>query len=166
MGTLGQLHLELLDERGDVLVGDHRTLVFLHSEHALRHSDVHVALHLALASQAPVVLDFLACEMRFLRVEDFASAFEHLHLALSARSLTATCRRQEYTILVECSHQTRTLSHRYCSVAVDSDVHVAARRKVFLSHEQQYDDEQDQYQKHCDAYQYKHNAISSLVLNF
>ena len=105
VGTLRQLHLELLDEGSHVLVADHGTLILLHAEDALRHVDLEVALHLALTAQAPARLDFLTGEVRLLRVEDLSPTLKHLHLALSARSLSAAGRRQEDAVLVERGHQ-------------------------------------------------------------
>ena len=50
---------------------------------------VEVVLHLHLAGQTPVVLDFLAGEMHGLGGEDFASAFGYTHLALAAAAFAA-----------------------------------------------------------------------------
>ncbi len=69
VGSGRQLHLEFLDEGGYVLVAYDGTLVLLYTEDRLVDMDFHVALHLALASQTPVVLDFLAREVWLLAVE-------------------------------------------------------------------------------------------------
>lgn len=90
--------------------------------------NLQIALHLALASQTPVVLNLLAREVRLLGIEDFSPTLEHLHLALSARCLTATSRRQEDAVLVERGHQAGTLWHVDSAVAIDFDIHIAARR--------------------------------------
>ena len=101
MGTCGELYLELLDERSHVLVGDDGTLVLLDAKDAFIDMDLQIALHLTLTAQTPASLDLLTREMGLLRVEDLATAFEHLHLTLSARGLTAAGRGQEYAVLVE-----------------------------------------------------------------
>jgi hypothetical protein len=63
-------------------------LPLFHAHHTLRHLDLQVALHLALASQTPVVLNLLAGEVRLLRIENLAAALEHLNLTLAAACLT------------------------------------------------------------------------------
>ena len=93
--------------------------------------------------------------MGLLRVENLATTLKHLHLALSAACLTAACRRQEDAVLVERSHQRRTLRHVDGLVAVDFDVDIAARAEELLSHEK--DDNQEEYhdKEHSDTCKYK-----------
>lgn len=95
------MYLELLDERGNVLVGDNGTLVFLDTEDALVDMNFQITLDLTLTTQTPAILDLLTGEMWFLRVEDLTPTLKNLDLTLSAGSLTTTGRRQEHTILVE-----------------------------------------------------------------
>ncbi len=87
MCTGGQLHLELLDERSNVLVRDDGTLILLDAEDGLVDMNLEVALHLALATQSPALLDFLAGEVRLLGIEDFAPTLQYLYFTLSARCL-------------------------------------------------------------------------------
>ena len=101
MLALRQLHLELLNERGHILVGDDGTLVFFHAEDALVDMNLQVALDLTLTTQAPASLDFLTAEMRLFRVEDFSPTLKDLYFTLTAACLTTAGRRQEDTVLVE-----------------------------------------------------------------
>ena len=101
MGSGRQLHLELLDERSHILVGNDGTLVLLDAKDAFVDMNLEVALDLALATQAPALLDFLTREVRLLRVENLAPTLKHLHFALSARGFTTAGRGQEDTVLVE-----------------------------------------------------------------
>ena len=132
----GQLHLEFLDERGDIPIGNDGTFILLHAENRLIDVDFQVALHLALATESPTRLNLLAAEMRLFRVENLASALQNLHLALSARGFSAASRRQEYAVFVERRHQRRALRHVDDAVAVNLDIHVSARRKILFRHEQ------------------------------
>ena len=58
--TLWKAHHELLDEGSHVVVGHHFAFPLLDAEDFLRHLDVHVFLHLHLATEAPVVGDLPA----------------------------------------------------------------------------------------------------------
>ena len=78
-----QCNDELLDEGSHVLVADNSTFVLLHTHYAFVNLDTEVALHLALASQTPIVLDLFASEVPLLRVEDFATALYYLAFALA-----------------------------------------------------------------------------------
>ena len=151
MGSGRQLHLELLDERGDVLVGDDGALVLLHAEDGLVDVNLQIALHLALAAQTPASFDFLAREVGLLGIEDLSPTLEHLHLALSARGLTTTGTGQEYAVLVECGHERSTLGHVNGAVAVDLDIHIARWREILLGHQQDYYQKEDYNQKYSDA---------------
>ena len=122
-----QRHDELLDERAYIPVAYHRTFPFFYAKYAFRHFYFQVAFYLALASETPMVFDLLACEVRTLGVKYLASAFQYLHLALSAARLSSTCRRKEYPILVERTHQRRALRYGYCLVAVDFNVYIPTR---------------------------------------
>ena len=121
-----QLHLELLDEGGHILVADDGTLVLLHAEDALVDMYLQVALHLTLASKTPSSLYLLTGEVWLLGVEYLATALEHLHLALTARGLTSTGAWQKDTILIECRHQAVALWHVDGAVAIDLYVHISA----------------------------------------
>ena len=90
MLTLRQLHLELLDERSHVLVGDNGTLVLLNAKDAFIDMDLQVALDLTLTTQAPMVLNLLTGEMRLLGIEDLAPTLKYLNLTLSATGLSTT----------------------------------------------------------------------------
>ena len=96
-----QLHLELLDERSHVLVGDNGTLILLDTENALVDMNLQVALYLTLATQTPTGLNLLAREVGLFGIEDFSPTLKHLHLALSARGFTTAGTGQEDTVLVE-----------------------------------------------------------------
>ena len=155
-----QCHLELLDEAGHVLVGDDGTLPLLDAHDRLRHLQRHVALHLALASKPPVVLDFLAAEVRAFGVEYLAAAFHHLHLALSAAGLAAAGRRQEDSVLVQRRHDGTALVDGQLPVAVDGYRHLSARAEVLLRHEQedyQHEDGNQEYRNTC-CYELSHDC--------
>ena len=143
MLTRRQLHLEFLDEGSHILVTDNCALPFLYAEDAFRYFHLHVALHLCLTSQTPVVLYLLTGEVWTLRVKYFAAARENLQLTLSAACLTATGRRQEDAVLVEGSHYAAALIYCKFCVAVDSQCHLSAWRKIFLCHKK--DNDQDEY---------------------
>ena len=125
MGTCGQLHLELLDERSHVLVRDDGTLVLLHAEDTLIDMNLQISLHLTLTTQAPAGLDLLTREVGLLRVENLPAAFKHLNLTLSAGGLTTTGRGQEHTVLIERRHQRVTLGYGDSTVAVNHNIHVS-----------------------------------------
>ena len=151
MGTGRQLHLELLDERGNVLVGDDGALIFLHAENRLVDMNLQIALHLALAAQTPTGLDFLAREVRLLRVENLSPTLEYLHLTLSARGFTTTGTGQEDAVLVECRHERCALRNINGAVTVDFNIHIARWREIFLCHQQDYYQKEDYNQKYSDA---------------
>ena len=82
--TLGQCNDKLFDERSHVLVGDHFALPLFHAEYRLVDLNSHVALHLHLATQTPVVLDLLTAEVRYFGGQNLAATFHNLAFALSA----------------------------------------------------------------------------------
>ena len=127
MFALRQLHLELLDERSHVLVGDDGTLVLLDAEDRLVDMYLQVAFHLALTAETPMVLDLLTGEVWLLGVEDLSPTLKNLNLTLSAGSLTTAGRRQEDAVLVQRRHQVVALRHVDGTVAVNLDIHVARR---------------------------------------
>ena len=86
-----QRHLKLFDERRHVIVGNNGTLPLFDTHNRVGHFDLHVALNLTLASEAPMILDLLACEVRLLRVKNLTTSLKHLNLTLSTASLAATC---------------------------------------------------------------------------
>ncbi len=140
---------------GNVLVGDNLALPLFHAHHTLRHLDLQVALHLALASQTPVVLDLLAGEVRLLRIENLAAALEHLNLTLATACLTAAGRRQEDAVLIQRSHQTAALRHVDGLVAIDFDIYISARAQILLSHEQDDNQQENHHEENSDTSQYK-----------
>ena len=85
----GQSHLVLLDEGCHVLVANHGAFPFLYAHYRVVNLNLEVALDFALATETPVVLDLLACEVAFLRVENLTTTSSYLQLALSARAFTA-----------------------------------------------------------------------------
>ena len=105
MLALGQCHDELLDEGSDVLIGDNLAFPFLHAQYAFGHLDGHIAFYFNLTAQTPVVLLLLAAEVRYFGRQDFATSFNDLALALSARTLATAGRRQEDTIDRQCVEQ-------------------------------------------------------------
>ena len=123
--AFGKLHLELLDKRSHVLVGDNGTFVFLDAHDRIRHGNGAVALYLALASQAPVFLHLLTSELSALRVENFTATFIHLAFALSATTLTATCRREIDVVSGQGAQQTATLLYANRVFTIDGDIDVA-----------------------------------------
>ena len=72
--SLRKLNLELLDEGGDVLVGDDGALPLLDAEYAVRNADVHVALDAYLAREPHAGLELLLVEVRVLDRERIAAA--------------------------------------------------------------------------------------------
>ena len=120
-----QSHLVLFNERSHVLVADNGALPFLDTHYGVVHGNLQIAFHLALTTQAPVLLLLLAREVTLLRVENFTAAVSYLQLALSAAALTATGRRQEDSLLRKCRKQRSALRHGNGVFAVNGDVHIA-----------------------------------------
>ena len=60
--------------------------------------DAHITLHFHLATQTPMILHLFAAEMRNFRRQNLATAIQYLAFALSARTLTTTSGRKEYTV--------------------------------------------------------------------
>ena len=60
--TIWKLDHEFLDERSDIVIGNHFALPFLDAEDLFRHLDLHIVLHLDLTAQSPVFSDLFACE--------------------------------------------------------------------------------------------------------
>ena len=57
--------------------------------------DAHVALHLHLAAQTPVVLNLLTAEVRYFGRQNLAATLYNLAFALSARALATASRGKE-----------------------------------------------------------------------
>src|SRR5574344_1814210 len=148
--TRGQLYDKLFDKRCNVLVGDDLALPLFHAEDTLRDLDFEVALHLALASQTPMVLNLLAGEVRTLGIENLATAFYNLTLALTARALAATGRRQVDTVLGKRAEQTIALTYGQGFVIINRDCYISARRQIFLGNEQ--DDNQKENRNEKNSY--------------
>ena len=138
MLALGQLDDELLDESGDVVVRHHLALPLLDAEHRCGHFDLHVLLDLDLTAQTPVVEYLTTVEEARLGRKDRAAALDDLTLALSAGTLAAACRRQEYALLAQRIEQRRAGSDlQYLVAVVDVDLHRAGRSQFCLCKEQQ-----------------------------
>jgi len=82
--ALRQRNDKLLDERSHVLIGDNLALPLFYAEYGLVDFNSHVAFHLYLATQTPVVLDLLTAEVRYFGRQNLTSAFYNLAFALSA----------------------------------------------------------------------------------
>ena len=135
----------------------------LHAHDAVGNVDADVAAHLALATEAPVVLDFLTGELTLFRVEDFAAAFGHLALALSARALAAAGRGEVYTVFCQRGEKAAALFHAEGVLAVDSDVHLAGGREIALGHQQDDNEQQDDKEEYYDTCDDKfHIAVGDL----
>ena len=80
------------------MVRYHLALPLLDAEHRGGNGDLHVLLDLDLTSQTPVVLNLFAVEETGFGRQDVAAALQHLTLALSAGTFTATGRGKEYTL--------------------------------------------------------------------
>ena len=93
--ALGEFYDEFLDKCCDVAVGDNFAFPFLDVENRSGNVDLKIVLDLELTAEAPAFAYLAPGEMDSLGRQDFAAAFEHTDLALSAAALAAACRRQE-----------------------------------------------------------------------
>ena len=98
-----------------------------------------------------MVLDLLTGEMSLFRIQDFTAAFYHLTLALAARPFTAASRRQIDALFGQRGKQTVALRYRNNLVAIDSDVHVPARRQIFFGNQQDDDQEENRDEEYANA---------------
>ena len=109
MGSGRQLHLELLDERSHVLVGDNGTLILLDTENALVDMNLQVALYLTLATQTPTGLNLLAREVGLFGIEDFSPTLKPpsstctLHCPQEALPPQALGRKTPFSLSVDIS---------------------------------------------------------------
>ena len=132
----GELHYELLDECGHVLVAYHLALEFLDTEDALGNEDFEVLAHLYLASEPPVVLLLLAGEESHLGGQDAAAAGEHLAFAHAAASAASAGRGQEYLLVGEGCQQGRAgIDIEDSLPVVDVNLDVALRGQLGLGHQ-------------------------------
>ena len=86
--------------------------------------DAHITLHFHLATQTPMILHLFAAEMRNFRRQNLATAIQYLAFALSARTLTTTSGRKEYTVHRQRIQQRGTGSYIQYIIAVDSQFYI------------------------------------------
>jgi hypothetical protein len=96
-----------------------------------------------------VSLLLLACEVACLRREDLATAFNYLQLALAARTLTATSRRQEDSVLGKSTEQSTAGSNLDLILTVNLNLDISARQKETLCHKQNHNQREDDYKEDC-----------------
>ena len=151
MLALGELDGELLDERGDVVVGDHFALEFLDGQGRVGHLDLKFVFDLDLAAQAPAGLDLLAVEEAGLGGEDLAAAFEDLHFALAAVGLAAAGGREEDLLFGEGVHQVAARGDvKDLLAVVDVDLDCAGRGDLGLDEEEEGHQQQGHEDDDCD----------------
>jgi hypothetical protein len=130
-----QLYLELLDEGSDVLVGDNLAFPFLDTQNSLIDLHLNIFFHFDLATQTPAFFLLFAGEMNGLGRQNLAATGEYLALALSARALTATGRRQVNTGFAELVQERTSGSYIIDLVAVDGNLDISGRNEVTLSNQ-------------------------------
>ena len=124
MFAFRQRNDELFDERSHVLVGDNLALPLFYTQYRLINLDAHITLHFHLATQTPMILHLFAAEMRNFRRQNLATAIQYLAFALSARTLTTTSGRKEYTVHRQRIQQRGTGSYVQYIIAVDSQFYI------------------------------------------
>ena len=138
MFTLRQLDDEFLDECSHIVVGYDLALPLLDAEYRIRNGNLHVLLDLHLTAQTPVLTNLLAVEESGFGRQNLAAAFEDLTFALTAGTLAAASRREEYVLRSERIEQRAAAVHfENFLTAVDVDGNLARSRKFCLCKEQQ-----------------------------
>ena len=102
--------------------------------------------HMNAIAIRPTVMKVMPSPCNGFGRQDLTAAAEYLALALAAGTLTATSRRQVNTCFSELSEERTAGCYVIFLVAVDGDFDVAGRYEVFLSHQQD-DDQQENYTK-------------------
>ena len=150
--ALGELDDELFEEGRDIAVRNHLALPLLHAEYRLRHTNLHVLLHLHLAAQTPMLLGHLARDETRLGRQQLATALHDLALAHTASTTATTSRGEEDLVIGQRSQERRAALGLNDLVAV---VHInrnSARRGQFrLCKEKQTHQNEGYYQKGNDC---------------
>ena len=133
-----QLDLEFLDECSYVAVGDDGAFVLFDAENAGRYGDAEVFFYLALASEAPALLNLFAGEESDLGGQDAYAAFEDLATALSARAFAATGGGEVDALLGEGGDERVACRYGEFFVVVDGNGDVALRYELGAQQKQQY----------------------------
>ena len=149
--ALGQCHDKLFDKRSHVLVGDNLALPLFDAEYGLVDFDAHVALHLHLAAQTPVVLNLLTAEVRYFGRQNLAAALYNLAFALSARALATASRGKEDAVDRQRIQQRRTGSDFQFLFAVDSQFHITGWNQEILGYQQNNHKQQNNHEKYSNA---------------
>ncbi len=147
----GERHDELLDERGHIAVGNYLAFPFPDIEYRCRHFDVHVAFHLHLACQTPVVLYLLAGEVHGFGGQNLATTFAHLHAALAAAAFAATSRGQKHIPLRHSRQQRHASGGLHLAVVVDCNGNTAALHQIALCDQQHYHEQHHHNEEAGDA---------------
>ena len=142
---------EFLDEGGDVGVGLHRALPFLHPEDLFRHADLHILLDRRLARQAPAFLRLAPGEVRLLGGQHLAAALDHHAFALRAGAAAAAGGRQEHVVRRQGLQQLAAGRHGQAVLAVDLDGHVATRHQLGAGDQDDRHQAQDDGGEHADG---------------
>ena len=149
--ALRQADDELLDEAGHVVVGDDLALPLLDAEDLFGDLDFHVLLDLHLATEAPVVGDFLAGEVGFFRREDGSATGRDLATALHAGATSTTGGGQEHAGIAEGGEQRAAAFHLEGALAIDDQLEGAAGGQPGLREQKQADQQQDDGQEERDG---------------
>ena len=143
-------HFIFFDEGSDVAIADNGAFPFLHAENAVVHLHFKISLHLALASQSPIVFHLLTGEMSLFGVEDFSSTADHLAFALSARTLSTAGTWKIDAFSCKCAEERAALLHFYRVLSVHGNLDRPRGRKIILCHEE--DDYQGENDGEEDTY--------------
>ena len=150
--ALGQLHDKLLEEGRDVAVRDHLALPLLHAQHGLGNTNLHVLLHLHLATQTPMLLGHLTVDETRLGGKQLTAALHHLALTHTAGTTTTASRGEENLIVGQRSQKRRAalgLNNLLATVHVNRN---GTRRGQFrLCKEKQCHQEENHCQKGDDC---------------
>ena len=151
--ALGECQLQLLDERGDVAVGDDLALPLADVEDLGRDLDLHVALDLDLAGEPAAAPGLAAADEARLGRQQVAAAFLDDHLADAAGALAAAGRGDEDLVVGQRLEQRAAGGRlqRLARVVVDQDRDVAVRDQLALGREQDRHQQQDHCGEHRDA---------------
>ena len=149
--ALRQAHHKLLDEGRDVVVGHHFAFPLLDAKHFLRHLDLHVFLHLDLATEAPVVGNLLPRKVRRFRGENGAPTGVHLAPALHARATSAAGGWQEHPVVAQRGQKRGAAIHFKRLLPVDGDFEFARGRKFGLHEEEEAHEHQDDREEEGDG---------------
>ena len=137
MFSLREFNHKFLDECSHIVVRNHFAFPLLHAESGSRYLDRHVFLDLHLTSETPVVGDLLAVEETYLGRENFSATLGNAALALSAGTLTTTCRRKEYLLFCKSREKVSARSNLYdLASLVDVDLNCSGRCQLRLDEEE------------------------------